>query len=147
MRKILISAAVAAAATVAAASPASAQHRGYDQRYDQRYDDRRYDDRRYDDRDDRRGYGRDFVNRQAVHQLIRDLDRAEYQIQRGIQRGNISPREAHGLRREAENIRQRLHRASRDGLSHREFAQLRQRVSYLQQRVRYERRDRDDRRW
>ena len=136
MRKFLISAAVAAAATMSIAGPAAAQ-RGYDQRGG------------YDHRDDnRRGnWNQNNVNRQAVNQLLRDLDRAENQIQRGIQRGNISQREAQGLRREAANIRQRLHRASRNGISHREFAELRQRVNHLEQRVRIERRDRDNRRW
>ena len=140
MRKFVISAAAAATA-MALASPAAAQHRGYDQRHGQH--------RGYDQRDDdRRGnWNRHNVNRQAVNQLMRDLDRAESQIQRGIQRGNISHREAQGLRREAANIRQRLHRAARDGLSQREFANLRQRVNHLEQRVRIEHRDRDDRRW
>lgn len=127
MRKFLISAAVAAAATMTLAAPANAQ----------------YGQGRYE----QRGHNQHNVNRQAVNQLMRDLDRAEAQIQRGIQRGNISQREAQGLRREAANIRQRLHRAMRGGLSQREFAELRQRVNHLEQRVRIERRDRDNRRW
>jgi len=127
MRKFLISAAVAAAATMTLAAPASAQ----------------YGQGRYE----QRNHNQHNVNRQAVNQLLRDLDRAEAQIQRGIQRGNISQREAQGLRREAANIRQRLHRATRNGLSQSEFAQLRQRINHLEQRVRVERRDRDNRRW
>lgn len=135
MRKFLISAAAAAAATLAVASPASAQYRGNDHRGG------------YDQRDDHRGHYGQRVNRQQMNQLLRDLDRAESRIQRGVQRGNISPREAQGLRREAANIRQRIHRASRNGLTHGEFAQLRQRINHLEQRVRIERRDRDNRRW
>jgi len=50
------------------------------------------------------------------------------------------------LRREANHIRNRLQRASRDGLTGREFAQLNQRVNQLEQRLRHERRDRDGRR-
>jgi hypothetical protein len=136
MRKILISAAVTAAAATLVAAPASAQYRGQDRGgWDQR-----------DHRDDR-GYGNNNANRQAVNQLMRDLDRAESQIQRGVQRGNISQREAQGLRREAANIRQRLQRASRNGLSRGEVNELRMRIDRLEQRVRYERRDRDGRRW
>ena len=126
MRKFLISAAVAAA-TLGIAAPAAAQ----------------YGQGRYE----QRNHNQHNVNHQAVNQLLRDLDRAEAQIQRGIQRGNISQREAQGLRREAANIRQRLHRATRNGLSQREFAELRQRINHLEQRVRIERRDRDNRRW
>jgi hypothetical protein len=133
MRKFLISAAVTAAAATMVAAPASAQHRGHDRGgWDQR---------------DNRGYGQHNANRQAVNQLMRDLDRAESQIQRGVQRGNISQREAQSLRREAANIRQRLQRASRNGLSRGEVNELRMRIDRLEQRVRYERRDRDGRRW
>ena len=122
MRKFLISAAVAVAATLSVATPAVAQY-GQQGRYEQRHD------------------------RRQTAQLLRDLDRAESQIQRGVQRGNISHREAASLRREAANIRQRIHRANRNGLSGREFAELRQRINRLEQRVRIERRDRDNRRW
>jgi hypothetical protein len=126
MRKFLISAAVAAAATMTVAVPASAQ-RG----------------RPHFDR----GYNHNNVNRQQVNELLRDLARAENQIDRGVQRRTISQREAQGLRREAANIRMRLQRSGRDGIDQREFAQLRARVNHLEQRVRIERRDRDNRRW
>ena len=106
MRKFLISTAIAAAATLAVAAPASAQYRGNN-------------DHRggYDQRGDRGHFGQ-RVNRQQMNQLLRELDRAESQIQRGVQRGNISQREAQGLRREAANIRLRIQRASRNGLTH-----------------------------
>ena len=131
MRRFLISTAVAAAATLTVAVPASAQyHQGYGQGgYGQR------------------GYNHNGYNRQAVNQLMRDLDRVESRIQRGVQRGTLSPREANGLQREAGNIRHRLHRAGRDGLSQREVYELRQRIDRLEQRLRYERHDRDGRRW
>lgn len=137
MRKFLISAAAAAAATLAVATPAAAPYGQRGGGYDQRGG--------YDHRDDQRGYG--YGDRQAVNQLMRDLDRVEMQIQRGLQRGNISQREAQGLRREASNIRQRLQRAGRNGLDRREVFELRQRIDRLEQRVRIERRDRDNRRW
>ncbi|MEA3016628.1 MAG: hypothetical protein QOI38_1350 [Sphingomonadales bacterium] len=126
MRKFLISAAVAAAATLTVAVPASAQ---------------------YGRPNIQRPYNHNNVNRQAINELLRDLNRAESQIDRGVQRRTISQREAQGLRREAANIRMRLQRSGRDGINQREFAQLRQRVNHLEQRVRIERRDRDNRRW
>lgn len=128
MRKFLISAAVAAtAATITVATPASAQ---------------------YGRPNIQRPYNHNnHVNRQAINELLRDLNRAENQIDRGIQRRTISHREAQGLRREAANIRMRLQRSGRNGINQREFAQLRQRVNHLEQRVRIERRDRDNRRW
>ena len=126
MRKFLISAAVATVATMTLAVPASAQ---------------------YGRPNIQRPYNHHNVNRQAINELLRDLARAENQIDRGIQRRTISYREAQGLRREAANIRQRLQRASHNGINQREFFQLRQRVNHLEQRVRIERRDRDNRRW
>ena len=136
MRKLLVSVAVAAATL--AAVPAAAQHRDNDRgRWDQR------DDRRWDDR---RGYDHRGPDRRAVQQLLRELDQVENRIQRSAQRRIISPREAFSLRREASQIRQRLHRSGRNGLTGREFAQLRVQVNRLEQRLRHERRDRDGRR-
>lgn len=131
MRKLLVSLAVATATLTAV--PAAAQYRG---------DGHRGDDRRWDDRRDHRG-----PNRHAVSQLLRELDQVEQRIDRSARRGIISPREAFGLRREANRIRQRLHRAGRNGLSGREFAELRVQVNRLEQRLRIERRDRDGRRF
>ena len=141
MRKLLISVAIATA-TIAAV-PAAAQYRGGDSRYDQR------DDRRWDQRDDRRGGDRGYdhrgPDRRAVANLVRDLNQAQNRITRSQQRRIISPREAVSLRREAMQIRQRLHFAARGGISGREFAELRVRVNRLEQRIRLERRDRDRR--
>ena len=130
MRKLLVS--VALATATLAAVPAAAQY---------------HSDRQWDQRDDRRhGWSHRGPNRHAVGQLLRQLDRAEQRIQRSARRGIISQREAFGLRREANHVRDRLHRASRNGLSGREFAQLQVQVNRLEQRVRLERRDRDGRR-
>ena len=129
---------VAVATATLAAVPAAAQHRDNDRgRWDQR------DDRRWDDR---RGYGHRGPDRRAVQQLLRELDQVENRIQRSAQRRIISPREAFSLRRQANQIRQRLHRSGRNGLTGREFAQLRVQVNRLEQRLRHERRDRDGRR-
>ena len=64
----------------------------------------------------------------------------------GRSAGSSRAREAIGLRREANQIRVRLNRAARNGISGREFAELRVQVNRLEQRVRIERRDRDGRR-
>ena len=131
MRKLLISAALATA-TVAAAVPTAAMAQpGY-------------------------GYGnghgwqnRRGVDRAQIGELIRDLDRAQQRIDRaGFQRRDgISPREAQGLRREAQRIRFSLNLAMRNGIDRREFFDLRTRVNRLEQRVRFERNDRDNRRF
>ena len=120
MRKLLISAALATA-TVAAAVPTAAMAQP--------------------------GYGwqnRRGVDRAQVNNLLRDLNQAEARIARN--RG-ISNREAMGLRREAQQIRLRLNLAMRNGINQREFFDLRQRVNRLEARVRFERNDRDNRRF
>jgi len=138
MRKLLISVAVATATL--AAVPAAAQYRSDNRQWDQR------DDRQWDQRDDRRWDNRG-PDRRAVQQLLIRLDQVGQRIDRSARRGVISSREAFGLRREANQIRNRLHRAGRNGLSGREFAELRVQVNRLEQRLRFERRDRDDRRF
>ena len=130
MRNFLISLAIGTATL--AAVPAAAQYRGGN-------------DRQWDQRDERGWYNRG-PNRRAVQQLLIRINEAEQRIDRSARRGFISPREAVSLRREANQIRNRLHRAGRDGLTGREFAQLNGRVNELEQRLRYERRDRDGRR-
>jgi hypothetical protein len=129
MRKFILS--VALATATLAAVPAAAQYRGNDRQWDQR---------------DERGWYNRGPNRRAVQQLLVRINEAEQRIDRSARRGVISPREAISLRREANQIRNRLHRAGRDGLTGREFAQLNGRVNQLEQRLRYERRDRDGRR-
>ena len=125
MRKLLVSFAVATAAI--AAVPAAAQYHsaGWDRsaNWQQRGPDR-----------------------QAVVQLIRHLDQVDTRIDRSAQRGFISRREANGLNRQAFRIRNRLYNAGRNGLTGREFASLRVEVDQLDQRLRFERRDRDGRR-
>jgi hypothetical protein len=126
MRKILIPALMLS--TVVAIAPASAQ-------YGARH------------RGNHVEWNRGGPSRQAINQLRRDLQRVENGIQRSQQRRIISPREAIGLRREANQIERRLNMASRNGLSGREFASLRAEVNRLQQRLRVERNDRDGRRY
>ena len=128
MRKLLISAALATI-TVAAAVPTAAMAQRYGQ--------------------PGHGWQRGGPNRAQVNELLRDLSRAEQRINRATyqRRDGISNREAASLRREAQSIRLRLNLAMRNGISGREFASLRVRINRLEQRVRFERNDRDNRRY
>jgi len=128
MRKFLISALVLS--TVVGVAPAAAQHGGG----------------MHSDRGNV-AWNRGGPSRQAINELLRDLQRAENGIQRSVQRRVISQREAVGLRRQANQIERRLNLASRNGITGREFASLRVQVNRLQQRLRIERQDRDGRRY
>jgi Spy/CpxP family protein refolding chaperone len=130
MRKFLISALVLS--TVVGVAPAAASHGGY------------HSDRGHGQH---AGWNRGGPSRQAINELLRDLNRAETRIERSVQRRAISQREANGLRRQANQIERRLNLASRNGISGREFASLRVQVNQLEQRVRIERQDRDGRRY
>ena len=128
MRKFLIPALVLS--TVVGVAPAAAQHGGY--------------------HNPNRGnvaWNRGGPSRQAINELIRDLNRVEIRIDRSAQRRIISQREAFGLHREANQIERQLQRASRNGISGREFGMLRGQVNRLEQRLRIERQDRDGRRY
>ena len=119
MRKLLISAALATA-TIATAVPATAMAQpGY-------------------------GWQRGGPTRPQVANLLRDLNQATARINRAP---GLSRREATSLRREAGQIRLQLNRAQRSGINAREFGVLRGQVNRLQQRVRAENRDRDNRRF
>ena len=130
MRKFLISALVLS--TVVGVAPAAANHGGY-----------------HSDRGNRGqvAWNRGGPSRQAINELVRDLNRAESRIERSVERRIISQREGFSLRREANQIERRLNLASRNGISGREFSILRSQVNRLEQRVRLERRDRDGRRY
>jgi len=82
----------------------------------------------------------------AQREIRGDIAQLQNQIQRAAQRRTISQREAAGLRREAQGIRQLLNRYSRNGLSRAEVTALEVRVNRLRQRLRLERRDWDGRR-
>jgi Spy/CpxP family protein refolding chaperone len=128
MRKIIISAALAAAATVTAA-PAIAQpgYQGYPH-------------------PGQMGYNNRGRHEHMIRELERELQQIEQRINRQAHRGRISRREATGLYREIGRIRTQLDRASRHGLSGREYGYIRSRIQELRQRFREERQDYDGRR-
>jgi len=150
MRKFLIP--LALVSTALAAAPAMAQGygpRGPEQTYGRDQGDGRYGDQNRGgyDRGDRDGGFNNGGSRQAVFELSRDLDRIDARIERGMQRGTLSRREAFGLRRDAQQIRFQLRGSQRDGIRGRELGQLRFQVARLEQRLRSERNDRDGRRF
>ena len=133
MRKFLVSAAlattaIAVALPTAASAQAHAQHRGHNPGHGNQ------------------GWNRGGPTRAMINDLLRDLSRVDAGITRSAQRRIISQREAFGLRREANQVRHQLNRASRNGINNREFAMLRGQVNRLEARLRVERRDRDGRR-
>ena len=127
MRKIILSALLLSSAF--AAAPASAQWRDYSRGY---------------------GYSQNY-GRGLERQLMQIRQRIDAMYQRRL----ISPNEARNLSRRAENLERRLYSSSRNGISPREHADLRERVYELRARLhserlegRYENRyGRYDRRW
>ena len=123
MRKVLISIAAASAALVAAA-PASAQSWGA------------YAQRHY-------GYPGD---RGLINRFENQIRQQEQRIERLAQRRAISPGEYRSLRQQAQNVRQRMYRFARNGLSRGEVRDIDARIDNLNRRIRDERRD-GRRRW
>ena len=121
MRKLLVS--VALATATLAAVPAAAQYHS-----------------------NQPGWNHRGPDRHAIQQLRNRLDEVQLRIDRSARRGIISQREAMGLRRQANQLRRQIAVAGRNGLSGREFASLNSQVNRLEQRLRFERRDRDGRR-
>jgi len=117
MRKFLISAAVAAS-TIAVASPAAAQYYPQPQ-----------------------GYAYGYNNHGQTRRLLARVDQIRRQIERFDARDRISEREARDLRREANALRDRVRRASFNGLSFRERQAIEIRIARLEQRVQHELRD------
>jgi Spy/CpxP family protein refolding chaperone len=79
-------------------------------------------------------------------QIQNDINQLDRKISRAVQRRTVSQREATGLRREAMGLQRTYNLFSRNGLDRREVAQLESQVNRLNQRLRLERRDRDNRR-
>ena len=102
-------------------------------------------DGRYDDRDGR--YDRNDHYRGNANAIARQIEQLRYRIQRTDGRDRISEREAAGLRRAVYNLQQQFRDFNRNGLSQRESQYLQQRINQIRERLRYERRDDDGRRW
>jgi hypothetical protein len=130
MKKFLIPALALAAASVAV--PAAAQVRvtiGTAPAYGQAYG---YGNAGY-------GYDRNW---QPIHRRVANLDR---RIDQGVRNGALSRREASSLRAELNALVRLERQYSRNGLSRQEVRDLDYRFDRLSQRVRIERRDRDNR--
>ena len=114
MRKIFLSIAAAGAAFIAA-SPATAQYYPQPQPY---------------------GYNNGFRNGFGqVRALQVRIDNVERQINRLDRRDRIRDRSADRLRRDADRIEDRLHRAARNGLDPREANEISYRIQRLEQQV------------
>jgi hypothetical protein len=129
MRKFLI-ATLASVSALVVAAPAAAQYYPAPQPYGYG-----------------QGYGYGYNNNQhAVGYLVQRVDRVRNHIDRLDSRDRISEREARSLRNEAQSLRNRVLRSGYNGLSGREHQNLNVRLARLEQRVRYEARDGDNRR-
>ena len=132
----------------AVAMPAAAQNYSRDDdRHSSRNDDRgrdRDDDRRHGRDDDRRhGSSYSQANWQNINQRQATRDR---RIDRGVQNGALSRREAVRLRGEFNALARLEQNYRRGGLTQWERADLDRRFDRLSAQVRYERRDDDNRR-
>jgi len=140
MRKLakIAAPALAAVAALGAIAPASAQD--YSGRYDRGgwHD----DGRGYGDRGDYDRYDR-YSDRGQIQGFRAQIDNLQWMIQRRDERGLISSREAYGLRRDVQDLRQMLNRMSRDGLSRFEANMMQNRIRQLSNRMVRETRDRD----
>lgn len=121
-KKALLPALALAAASVALPAAAQSYGRGHDY-----------------DRYERADYGW-----QSINQRQRQLDR---RIDQGVRNGQLSRREAQRLRAEFNSLVRLEAQYRRGGLTYRERADLDRRFDRLEASIRYERRDRDGRRW
>jgi hypothetical protein len=122
MKKLIVSSLIAASAVALSAGAASAQSwRGDD--YGRSGDYGRYEDR---------GRWVSINERQ---------DRLERRIDRGVQRGDLTRREAFRLRREMDDVARLEHRYRMNGLSNWERADLDRRFDRISAQIRWERND------
>jgi hypothetical protein len=122
--KTLFASVAAVVALAGVAAPAAAQ--SYDHRTE------RHDSFRRDDRE-----------------IARRLEKIDQRIDRGVERRQLSRREAQSLRIELRDIARLSARARNGGLSYREVALIDRRLDRLEIAVKFERNDRQygDRRW
>lgn len=87
-----------------------------------------------------------YDHRDGGGDIYRRLDQIDIRVERGLQRGTITPREARRLRDRMNDIVRLERRYSWNGISPREWQELNRRVAVLQDRFARERWD-DDRRF
>ena len=124
MRKVMISAVLAASALTAAA-PAAAQY--------------------YPAPPPPYGHAYGYNNHGHIRSLQVRVDRLQRQIQRFDRRNIITNREARELRDDARDLERRLYRAARNGLSQREAYNIERRLQRIEWRL--DRDARDGRGW
>jgi hypothetical protein len=132
MKKYLI--AVAGLSAIAAAAPASAQ--GYPTYYPQ------HQGYGYPQGP---AYGYNYSQQGLVRAYLIRADQLRQRIERLDSRDRISEREARGLRNAAIDLQNRTRSYARNGLSGRERYELDQRIARLEQAVRYQLADRNNR--
>ena len=141
-KTFLIPALTLVAASVAL--PAAAQSYGHSDRDGRggRYEQDHRDGR--GGRDDYRGGRDDYRGWQPIQSRLANLDR---RIDVGVRNGQLSRREAVRLRSEFNQIARLEARYRRGGLTQWERTDLDRRFDRLSAQIRYERSDRDGRRW
>lgn len=82
------------------------------------------------------GYGYGYYNQGAVHRLDARVEMVRRHIFNSYQRGMLRPIQARRLDREALSIKNRLWRASRNGLSYHEQRALNRYIYRLEQNMR-----------
>lgn len=90
------------------------------------------------------GYEQDYRGWNSITQRKHNLDR---RIDRGVENRQLSYREASRLRDELDSLVRLERHYMRGGLTRWERQDLDRRYDRLSDKVRYERRDHDDRRW
>lgn len=122
MKKLIVSSLIAASAVALTSGAASAQSW------------------RQDDGYGRDGYGR-YEDRGRWTPINERQRRLEMRIERGLQRGDLTPREAFRLRREMDHVARLEHRYRMNGLSGWERADLDRRFDRVAAQIRWERND------
>lgn len=80
-------------------------------------------------------------DRGLLNRFNQQISQQEQRIERSAQRRAITGAEYNALRNDARELRQRLHRFSRNGLSRGEVQDISDRIDNLRDRIRDERRD------
>jgi hypothetical protein len=143
MRKFIIAAAVTTSAL--AATPAAAQYYPAPQQVPYGYG---YGQPQGYGYGQPQGYGYDHRDQQGlIRSYIVRADQLRQRVERLDNRDRISEREARRLRQEAADLQQRARGYAAHGLNGRERQDLDIRIARLQQAIRYERQDGNDRRY